>query len=113
MEATTVGEVVNYGPLWYDCAELVQVIIKDRLRSCTVQLVVALPKVYGKGYSSWAFVVRSEPLQGRKGRTVVARASWGNGGTFKTAPAALHRALSSVIHDLEEAQAVAEQAALF
>lgn len=106
------GEVVHIGPLWYDCAELVQLIIKDRTRSCTVQLVVALPKVYGKGYSAWSFVVRSEPLQGREGRTVVARASWGNGGTAKTAPAALHRALSYIIRDLEEPEAVAEQDAL-
>ena len=98
------------GPSWRDCADMVQHIVEKRIRSCEVRVAVALPKVYGKGYSSWTFLVRSEPLQGRQGAVHTARASWGNGGSFKTAPAALYWALTQVVNaalDLEGA--VAEQ----
>lgn len=91
----------DLGPSWNDCAALVGVITADRLRSCEVRIAVALPRVYGKGYSAWTFLVRSEPLQGRSGAVHTARSSWGSGGAWKTAPAALHRALSEVVARLE------------
>lgn len=99
------------GPSWNDCAAVIQVIIGQRIRTCQVGVAVALPRVYGKGYSAWTFTVRSEPLQGRVGPTVVTRASWGSGGAWKSAPAALHRALSEAVERLEEyeAQAMTQQ----
>lgn len=100
-----------YGPSWTDCAELVEHITDKRLRSCEVRVAVALRKAFGKGYSSWSFLVRSEPLQGRQGAVHTARASWGNGGSFKTAPAALYWACTQVLNAAreEEERALAQQ----
>lgn len=98
---------------WNDCDRLIQRIRSEWPRSVEVRLITRARRMNGTGHTAWGVLVRTEALQGPAKATVWHRAYWGPGEEAQTAPGALHRALTKVLEDLEGAQAVAEQAAMF
>lgn len=103
----------EYGPSWRDCAEAAQY-IWDRYNH-RVELTFCQPvrRLDGKGDSGWAVVARVSPREGRQGATLHRTARFGQGGAWKTAPAALHAALREAQDALREAEVTAAQQAAF
>lgn len=101
------------GPTWWDCAQASEVLIREYNCSVSYILVPPLRRVDGAGYSSWVVAATATGRAGREGRGVSAQASFGKGGSCKTAPAALHLCLLDIIARLDARKVVAEQSAAF
>jgi formylglycine-generating enzyme required for sulfatase activity len=77
-----------------------------------IKLLQPVRRLDGAGDSGWAVVVSVSPREGRRGATFTTTQRFGRGGSWKTAPAALHAALRDAEERLrEQEQAAAQQAA--
>ena len=99
------------GPTWHDCAELIEGIRDRWAAQVEVNLVQQGRRFDGRGLAGWVaqVVVRSRSLEGHP--PVYAQASFGAGGGWKTAPAAIHWALQRA-DAVREASAIASQGEL-
>lgn len=103
----------DMGPTWNDCYTMADHIWAKRGRRVEIKLVQPVRRLNGTGNSGWAFVVSASPRQGCGGETLYATARYGQGGSWKTAPQALHAALRELEATLEGAEVTAAKQAAF
>jgi formylglycine-generating enzyme required for sulfatase activity len=102
----------DLGPSWRDCGEVAEYIWRVYGHRVEIKLLQPVRRLDGAGDSGWAVVVSVSPREGRRGATFTTTQRFGRGGSWKTAPAALHAALRDAEERLrEQEQAAAQQAA--
>lgn len=83
----------EYGPSWYDCATLAVELRSRWSVSTTFVLVPPIRKIDGTGNSPWSFGASLQGIGEGKGRSAGATQTFGPGGAWKTATAAIYAAL--------------------
>lgn len=103
----------DLGPTWRDCGDAAEHIWRVYGYRVDIRLIQPVRRLDGKGNSGWAVVVRAEPREGRHGTAITTTHRFGQGGAWKTAPAALHAALRDAEERLREREQAAAQQAAF
>ena len=101
------------GPSYWDCAQAIEEIRKRRTHSIEVRLMPPMPRLDGRGWSTWIVGLHLRPMADLDGRECHVQASWGKGGACATMPAALYRCVLHALEQLDQAQRSAEQRAMF
>lgn len=102
----------DYGPGWADCGEACRYVMEHHGRYLEVGLVPPIRRFDGRGFSAWVVRVVARSRREGQGKDRAAQASFGPGGTYKTATAALHHATTEVLAFLKQKEEVAEQQSL-
>lgn len=101
------------GPSWYDVSKLAES-LRDEYR-CAVEfgLVPPVRRFDGRGYTSWSGRVVLTPLGEDSKPKHTVSFTWGLGGTDRTAPGALYKALLDAHEWCEQRQLAAQRQARF
>lgn len=103
----------QYGPSWQDAAEAAAFIWDRYGYRVELKFVQSVRRLDGKGNSAWQVVASLEPREGRPGRPLKTTESFGQGGTSKTAPQAVHRCCMAACEVLDARERDAAKQAAF
>lgn len=98
----------EYGPSWRDCGQRLAELREAGCHGIEVVLVAPARRMSGNGWTSWGVLVRYPKATGDASIYHWHREYFGQGGAWKTAPAAIHACCLA----LEVARAAREEGAL-
>lgn len=101
------------GPSWWDVAQSCEHLASEWHVSIELKLGWPVRRLDGKGYSGWLACVTATSRLQVQGTVTSTKAAFGQGGAFKTAPAAFLHALQLLDGVLEEQKSRAEGQARF
>lgn len=101
------------GPTWYDVDMYAEEVRKRDAVGVRWRVVPPIARIDGRGRSSWSVSVEVWALRSKEARVWHAQASWGRGGSWKTAPAALLASLRAYEAQREDERVAAQAQASF
>lgn len=107
------GQEGDRGPGWWDVGEYSRELMERWHVGVTFVFVPPVRRFDGKGFSSWCVAATVRGRGALKEWESSAQESWGAGGSWKTAPAALHAALRRIETTLIEREKDARAQARF
>lgn len=104
---------VERGPTWWDCAELCREFVRRGYQRPVITLGANWRLDGTRGNLSWVAGVTVPRRSEKQARPFGANESFGQGGAWKTAPAAIHRALQRTLEQAAEVERAAASQAAF